>query len=65
MQAALISYVMFTAVFLLLVIIVITIVVVRSLLTFIRGRRDKSSAISGCGSGSDLLRRANFVKAER
>jgi hypothetical protein len=41
MQAALISYAMFTAVFLLLVIIVIIIVAVRSLLTFIRGPRAK------------------------
>jgi len=41
MQAALISYAMFTAVFLLLVIIVIIIVAVRSLLAFIRGPRAK------------------------
>jgi len=47
MQAALISYAVFTAVLLLLVIIVIIIVAVRSLLAFIRGRRDKNSAISG------------------
>jgi len=47
MQAALISYVMFTAVFLLLVIIVIIIIAVRSLLAFISGRRDKNNAING------------------
>jgi hypothetical protein len=41
MQAALISYAMFTAVFLLLIIIVLIIVAVRSLLAFIRGPQAK------------------------
>ncbi len=47
MQAALISYAVFTAVFLLLIVIVFIIVGVRSLLSFIRGRRDKNKMVSG------------------
>jgi hypothetical protein len=47
MQAAFISYAVFLAVLLLFAIVVFIIVVVRSLLAFIRGRRDKAHAISG------------------
>jgi hypothetical protein len=47
MQAAFISYAVFLALLLLLVIVVFIIVGVRSLLAFIRGRRDKNNVIRG------------------
>jgi hypothetical protein len=47
MQAAFISYAVFLAMLLLLVIVVFIIVSVRSLLAFVRKRRDKSGTISG------------------
>jgi hypothetical protein len=47
MQAAFISYAVFLAVLLLFAIVVFIIVVVRSLLAFIRGRRAKAKVISG------------------
>jgi hypothetical protein len=46
MQAAYISYAVFLALLLLLVIVVFIIVGVRSLLAFIRGRRDKNNVVS-------------------
>jgi hypothetical protein len=51
MQAALISYAVFTAVVLLLVIVVFIIVSVRSLLAFLRGRQAKTK---NSGSGQSL-----------
>ena len=45
MQAAFISYAVFLALLLLLVVVVFIIIGVRALLVFIRGHRDKSSAI--------------------
>jgi hypothetical protein len=46
MQAAFISYALFTALFLLIVLLLVIIVGVRSLLAFIRGSRRKDKALS-------------------
>jgi heme exporter protein D len=45
MQAAFISYAVFTALFLLVILVVVIVVAVRSLLASIRGRHDRNKVI--------------------